>query len=233
MVAVTMKKRGRAPNQEWVLMYRKGLSRDRIASLVEAAPSTVNYHLRIALALEPKLQAEHEAATGTRPAHVTAQGVERMQQLVSLVQEKGLYPSRYSSSGNERTLAAWLQRRREDARAGALAPGYRDGLAVLPGWETPPRAEADEARWQQGLADLATYRAAGNDWPRHKAIITGEEHDLGVWLHSQRYKARRGELAADKAEALDRTVPGWRAGRRRGRRPRPTHEPSTGADSGA
>jgi hypothetical protein len=24
------------------------------------------------------------------------------------------------------------------------------------------------------------------------------EHDLGGWLHFQRYKARRGELAADK-----------------------------------
>lgn len=81
-----------------------------------------------------------------------------------------------------------------------------------------PRAETDEARWQQRLTALIAYRAAGNDWPRHKASITGEEHELGVWLHSQRFKARRGELDGQKAAALDAAVPGWRTGRQRGRR---------------
>jgi hypothetical protein len=220
MDPVTLKKRGKAPNQEWVLMYRKGLTRDRIAALVEAAPSTVNYHLRIARTLEPGLEADHEAAAGIKPAHATDQGLARVQQLVAMVRETGRYPSRHSPSETERTLAAWLQRRREDARAGVLAEAYRDGLAVLPGWQTPPRTQADEARWQERLAALVEYRAAGNDWPRHKAVITGEEHDLGVWLHFQRAKARRGELDAAKVQELDRVVPGWRAGRRRGRKPR-------------
>lgn len=96
--------------------------------------------------------------------------------------------------------------------------GVRDGLAVLPGWEGKPRSEANEDRWRERLAALVAYRAAGNDWPRHKAFVTGEEHELGVWLHTQRYKARRGELDPQKAEALDTAVPGWRAGRQRGRR---------------
>lgn len=39
-------RRGEAPNQEWVLMYRGGLSRTRIAELVGAAAPTVCYHLR-------------------------------------------------------------------------------------------------------------------------------------------------------------------------------------------
>lgn len=217
---MTLKKRGRAPNAEWVLMYRKGLSPDRIAALVEAAASTVNYHLRVGRALEPGLDAEHESTAGVNPAHVTAQGLERMQQLVALVQETGRYPSRQSSSDTERALAAWLQRRWDDARAGRLAQDYRDGLAALPDGETPPRAGTDEARWQQQLAALAAYRAAGNDWPRHKAVITGEEHALGVWLQFQRSKARRGKLAADKICALDKAVPGWPVGRKRGRRPK-------------
>jgi hypothetical protein len=141
-----------------------------------------------------------------------------MQKLVALVQKTGRYPSRQSSSDTERALAAWLQRRREDARAGRLAQGYRNGLAALPGWEIPPRGEADEARWQQQLAALVAYRAAGNDWPRHKAIITGEEHTFGVWLHFQRSKAHRGELPADRFGALDKAVPGWRVSRKRGQR---------------
>jgi hypothetical protein len=47
------------------------------------------------------------------------------------------YPSRQSPSETERALAAWLQRSREDARAGKLAQEYREGLAVLSEWETP------------------------------------------------------------------------------------------------
>lgn len=199
-------------------MYRGGLSRARIADLVRAPASTVGYHLRIAAAADPGLRRAHEAAAATRKTMVTAPGLERMQQLVALVQETGRYPSTNAESTSERALATWLQRRREDSRAGTLAPAFRDGLAVLPGWEGKPRVEADEDRWQERLTALTAYRTAGHDWPRHKAFVTGEEHDLGVWLHTQRYKARRGELDPQKAEALDAAVPGWRSGRTRGRR---------------
>jgi hypothetical protein len=200
-------------------MYRKGLSREQIAALVEAAPSTVNYHIRVARTLEPRLEADHEAAARAKPAHATAQGLERMQQLVAIVQETGRYPSRHSPSDTERTLSAWLQRRRVDARAETLAEAYREGLTVLPDWQSRSRAEADEARWQERLAALTEYRAAGNDWPRHKASVEGQEHDLGVWLHYQRAKLHHGELDDAKVQDLDRALPGWREGRKRGRKP--------------
>lgn len=85
---------------------------------------------------------------------VTAQGLERMQQLAALVPETGRYQSTNAKSTSERALATWLQRRREDARAGTMAPAFRDGLAVLPGSEGKPRAEADEDRWQERLTVL-------------------------------------------------------------------------------
>lgn len=75
-------------------------------------------------------------------------------------------------------------------------------------------------RVQDRLAALVKFRAAGPDWPRHKATVTGEEHELGVWLHTQRYKLRRGELEPGKTQALDQSLPGWRTGRQRGRKPR-------------
>jgi hypothetical protein len=37
----------RAPDPEWVLMYRRGLSRSRIADLVRAPARTVAYHQAI------------------------------------------------------------------------------------------------------------------------------------------------------------------------------------------
>jgi hypothetical protein len=140
-------------------------------------------------------------------------------QLAAFVQESGQYPSRTSGDATERTLAAWLQRRRREAADGTLAPAYLEGLAVLPDWRGTPRAMADEARWQHRLTALVGYLASGQDWPRHKATITGQEHELGVWLHIQRFKLRRGELDPARAKALDAAVPGWRTGRTRGKKP--------------
>jgi hypothetical protein len=105
----------------------------------------------------------------------------------------------------ERTLAEWLQRRRREAADGTLAPAYRQARAV-----------ADEARWQGLLTALVAYLASGQDWPRHKATVAGQEHELGVWLHTQRFRQRRGELASAKVQALDAATPGWRTGRTRG-----------------
>jgi len=61
--------------------------------------------------------------------------------------------------------------------------------------------------------------AAGNDWPRHKRTDTEEERLLGMWLHIQRMKYRRNELAHDKEAQLNMLLPGWRDGRTRGRPP--------------
>jgi hypothetical protein len=202
-------------------MYRRGLTRARIAGLVKIPASTVAYHLTVARGQDPGLQAAHDAAAGEPPARVTGRTMERMNDLIAMVQAEGKYPSSRAGSAAERSLASWLQRRRQDAADGRLSPVVRDGLACLPGWQDRVRAAADEARWQQRLAETAGYRAAGQDWPRHKSADTGQEHDLGVWLHTQRYKLRRGELGPAKKSALDATVPGWSAGRTRGRKARP------------
>jgi hypothetical protein len=218
---VTSRSQRRAPDAEWVLMYRKGMTRARIAGLVKASASTVAYHLTVARGQDPGLQAAHDAAAGKPPARVTGRTVTRMNDLIAMVRAEGRYPSSKAGSAAERSLASWLQRRRRDASDGRLAPVVRDGLACLPGWQDRLRVAADEARWQQRLAELAESRVAGQDWPRHKSADTETEHDLGVWLHTQRYKLRRGELDPAKKTALDATVPGWSAGRTRGRKARP------------
>jgi hypothetical protein len=200
-------------------MYRRGLTRAQIADLTGAAPATVGYHLGLARTQDPGLQSEHE--TAARKPAVTGQGRAHLQQLVAFVQDTGRYPSRSSGDASERTLAAWLQRRRREATDGTLAPAYLQGLAVLPGWRGTPPAAAAEARWQDVLTALAAYRASGQDWPRHKATVTDQEHELGIWLHTQRFKHRRGELDPANAAALDAAAPGWRTGRTRGRKPKP------------
>jgi hypothetical protein len=202
-------------------MYRNGLTRARIAGAENVPTSTVGYHLSVARAQDPGLQDAHEEASRSPAARVTVRTMQRMNDLIEMVRTEGRYPSSKAGRAQERSLASWLQRRRRDAAEGRLAPEVRDGLACLPGWPGTPRAAAEEERWQQRLTELTAYRAAGHDWPRHKKTITGTEHDLGIWLHTQRYKQRRGDLHPAKKKALDAAVPGWSAGRTRGRKARP------------
>ncbi|CAH0201208.1 hypothetical protein SRABI26_01922 [Arthrobacter sp. Bi26] len=117
-------------------------------------------------------------------------------------------------------MALWLSERRREAADGTLDPAYGSGLARVPGWADKRRESEDEARWHHRLAQLAAYRTEGNDWPRHGNTESEREHTLGVWIHMQRYTRRRGELDPVKVKLLDDAVPGWQAGRTRGRRPR-------------
>jgi hypothetical protein len=206
----------RAPDAEWVLMYRLGLSRKRIAELVRAEPATVGYHLVIARRQDPGLEAAHLAAAGTKP-NPSAAGCARMEEIIGWVTAEGRFPRDRSKDKGERSMARWLSDRRREAADDTLHPAYRDGLALVAGWAENPRSAVDEARWHDRLAQLADFRAEGNDWPRHRNYASESEHTLGVWIHAQRQKHRRGELETAKAKLLDDALPGWQTGRTRGR----------------
>lgn len=206
----------RAPDAEWVLMYRLGLSRKRIAELVRTQPATVGYHLVIARSQDPGLEAAHLTAGGTNVSPSRA-GLARMEEIISWVTAEGRFPRDRSEDKRERSMARWLSDRRREAADGTLHPAHCDGLAPIPGWDRNPRIVADEARWHDRLAQLADLRAEGSDWPRHRDYDSEREHTLGVWIHGQRQKIRRGELDAEKIRLLDDAVPGWRNGRTRGR----------------
>jgi len=101
-------------------------------------------------------------------------------------------------------MARWLSGRRREAAEGSLDPAYRDGLARVAGWMDNRREVEDEARWHDRLAQLVDFREEGNDWPRHHDIDSDREHTLGVWIHIQRYKRRRGELDPLKVKLAHR-----------------------------
>lgn len=206
----------RAPDAEWVLMYRLGLSRKRIAELVRAEPATVGYHLVIARRQDPELEAAHKAAAGAH-AGLSPTGLARMQRIIVWIRSEGRLPRDRSEHKGERAMARWLSERRREAADGTLHPAYLEGLRTVPEWTGNARAAADEARWHDRLAQLADFRAQGNDWPRHHHYISERERTLGVWIHTQRYEHRRGNLEDARITLLDDTVPGWQTGRTRGR----------------
>lgn len=199
-------------------MYRLGLSRKRIAELVRAEPATVGYHLVIARRQDPGLEVEHLAAAGAVPVpHPSPKELARMDELIAWVTAEGRLPRDGSGDKDERSRARWLSDRRREAATGSLHAAYGEGLAQVRGWSWNPRTAAEEARWHRRLAQLVDFREEGNDWPRHKKCDSEREHTLGVWVHAQRQKHRRGELEAEKVKLLDAAVPGWQVGRTRGR----------------
>jgi hypothetical protein len=211
----------RAPDAEWVLMYRLGLSRQRIAALVHVQPAAVGYHLVIARRQDPGLEAEHQAAAGADPVpSPSPTELARLDEVIAWVSAEGRLPDGRSGDRGERSMARWLSGRRREAAEGTLDPDYRDGLAQITGWPENRRKVEDEARWYERLAELVDFRLEGNDWPRHHDYDSEREHTLGVWIHAQRYKRRRGELDPLQVKLLDDAAPGWRTGRTRGRPPR-------------
>jgi hypothetical protein len=211
----------RAPDAEWVLMYRLGLSRKRIAALVRVPPAAVGYHLAIARRQKPGLKAEHQTAAGAALIPCPSPSdLARMDGIIAWVAANGRLPHGRSADRVERSMARWLSPRRREAAEGTLYPAYSAGLARAPGWLANPREAADETRWHHRLAQLVDFRQEGNDWPRHHDYDSEREHTLGVWIHAQRYKRRRGELTPVKIKLLDDAIPGWQVGRTRGRSPR-------------
>ncbi len=208
----------RAPDAEWVLMYRHGLSRKRIAALVRAEPAAVGYDLAIARRQDPALEAAHQAAAGGAPIpYPSPKDLARMEQVIAWVLAEGRTQAWRSADKEERSMARWLTARRREAAAGTLDRAYNNGPATVPGWQQNRRESEDEARWHRRRTQLAAYREEGNSWPRHHDYDSVREHTLGVWIHTQRYKHRRGELDPVKSKLLDDTVPGWQTGRTRGR----------------
>ena len=198
---------------EWTLMYRKGLSRKKIAELARVKVSAVGSHLAAAKAADPGLKTEHRAATASGTGYA-APGLKRLYQLLAMVEATGRYPSRSAEDKAERELAQWLRRRRRDADAGILNSVIGAGLSVLPDWRRRPREAREEQQWQDHLQQLAAYRAAGHPWPRTTPGVAAPEKELGGWLRNQRYKFRQGELSPARSDALDAALPGWSAGRK-------------------
>lgn len=81
------------------------------------------YHLAVARAADPGLQAAHElAAAGGKKTQVTAEGLDRMRELVAVVQDTGRYPSRTTGTAEAGVLVGAAPPRRLGRYVGTGVP---------------------------------------------------------------------------------------------------------------
>lgn len=100
-------------------------------------------------------------------------------------------------------LGQWVQRYREDGRAGGLTTAQVAVLEAIPGW----RWSADIDRWERGLSLLQSYAAKnGHAAPPQKVVVDG--FALGMWVTNRRRAYQRGLLSPQRAAVLE-ALPGW------------------------
>lgn len=135
---------------------------------------------------------------------------QRVAELASFAHRHDRYPSTSTDDADESRLAAWLSKRRWEAKTGRLTDARTAVLdAAAPGWRQTVFSDegfaatlATCARW---VADHAALpRAVGGD---------EVESHLGLWLTARRYDLSVGRLADARAEALERLLDGWTATR--------------------
>lgn len=197
---------------EWDLMYRKGLSVSKIASLCGAVKGTVDRHIRLRKQADSSLQEDHEnnrPAPKPRPSwYVTLEAV------AFFHAQHGVYPTPSADPEVDR-LARWLTAQRAALRAQALTQAKHEALRVLPQWSEPQRPRLDAERWDRRLMELQMFKETHGRWPQWKR--PGDEHErlLGVWLHARRQEASSLGLSNEHKIRLDRDVPGWNTWRSR------------------
>ena len=105
--------------------------------------------------------------------------------------------------------------RLESTLIGALddaAPGWRSTIVLSPeGLHKRPSATelSRESQFTANLRDIAAFVTELGRLPR-KNDMRDNEHRLATWISDQRRNALSGILSIERAQRLDRTLPGWR-----------------------
>lgn len=101
-------------------------------------------------------------------------------------------------------LGHWVQRCREDYRAGAMPVARAAALEALPGWSwKQPSMES----WSDGLKALQCFISrVGHAAPTQGEVVDG--FALGFWVTRRRRDYRAGMLSTERVADLE-ALPGW------------------------
>ncbi len=194
-------------------MWSKGLDPWRIAVLCRVPYRKVYDHIRSTVIQNPSLFGQR-LMVHDRPA-LPRGGLrkrrswrERCVELADFQRIYGRLPRGYLDG--ESSLYSFLQYQREQYRAGKLPESKKVYLDdQVPGWLTPPKAEREQALWQQRVTELEKFIRNHGRYPRYKQAVDDSEKVLAVWLQRQRQCSRTGNLGLLRERQLNTAVPGW------------------------
>lgn len=204
---------------EWILMYRQGLSKRQIAEVCATRLSRVSRRINQAISGDESLEPAHVAnlpvVVVIDPAR--ARWIGWFEEVRQFTKAQGRLPSKNEVGSREMRLSVWLGQQRGAYRGGNLSQEYQHLLDSLGSWQISERQRREEQAWQEHLGQLQDYVAREGSWPVWRQTESEEERAVGAWLHAQRQGFKRGKLHPDRITALNNAVPGWYDPRRRTR----------------
>lgn len=219
--ADNMDARGAARPDDWVRLYRSGISGAGVALACD-----VDNILDVLNALagakrhDPSLEGEHAANLLLRrtfevPDYVAAQRGfspawrRRITELTAYVADHGRMPRQGGGDEAETSLGRWLHAQRLKVTKGTLESRHRAALDAVGAWDSADRKRRDETKFPVRLKDLADFQERHRRLPSFRNRADEHESTLGLWLHTQRQDDAGGRLPDMARDALDETVPDW------------------------
>lgn len=132
---------------------------------------------------------------------------ERAEEYAAFFAEHGRNPSSASPDKAEQSLASWLSRTRHGAVV-LSAEKVRMLNTINPNWRVSAKSTVS-TQFVERLNEYMDFRAEHGRDP-HKDADSSSEVRLAGWLYYQRIADRRGELPAERVEALSLVNRKWR-----------------------
>lgn len=116
---------------------------------------------------------------------------------------------RQNDSRQASRLYRWVEAQRRQHDQGNLTQDQVEALDGLGQWRGVRRGTQDQW-WERRFGEVEQFVATTGRLPVYGPGSQGTvEGVLGIWVGTQRMRARTGRLSADRRQRLDRVLPGW------------------------
>jgi hypothetical protein len=143
-----------------------------------------------------------------------ARWAENFNRLYEYVKREGnaSVPKRYVEKDGFK-LGLWVMWNREKYKHQKLSRTRQKMIEQLPGWQWRPKKEKKgfTKNWSEKLELLREYSARNGHICVPSNYVTEDGFKLETWVRVQRYKHKKGNLSAEKRQALEK-IPGWKWG---------------------
>lgn len=212
-----------ATGEEWVLMYRQGLSKRQIAEVCSASLRLVSRRINAVCKSDPSLDQDHVGHSAKldpdtmRANAELARWEDAFGQFHHFVSVHGRIPWMGGHELKEHLLAKWLTAQRRRYMTGDLGTSQEQQLNAVAEWKIPRREQLARQQWHARFDQLVAFIGSEQTWPVWRNPHSDDERQIGMWLHAQRQRFRRSLLGQDLVNLLDERLPGWYDPARRNR----------------